>query len=123
MPITQRGSNEQRRNGAYRYAEIYPCSPFMKYAKNALRIEPREYYDYAIVGVCKKRKVFIYSWYRLVAICMHEQEIKFDEYEYAVDWIEFNTISWVNPTKPEFLVTNNKKYEWLLPLDLVLHLH
>lgn len=86
----------------------------MKYAKHAIRIEPSEWYDLAIVGVSSD-KVLIYSKYRLIAVCMLEQGL---DYETALDWVEFNMEFIPSDKKPEFRVSYARKYQWALPLDI-----
>lgn len=86
----------------------------MKYAKHAIRIEPAEWYDLAIVGMSED-KVLIYSKYRLIDVCMLEQGF---DHETALDWVEFNIEFIPSDKKPGFRVSYARKHQWSLPLDV-----
>jgi len=85
-----------------------------KYADYAIRIEPSEVYDHAIVGMSKD-KVLIYSHERIIQILMGYDNMDEDE---ANQWAEFNIYNVVNPDRQEFRVTCARKYRWKLPFTI-----
>jgi hypothetical protein len=85
-----------------------------KYADYAIRIEPSEVYDHAIVGMSKD-KVLIYSHERIIQILMGYEKMDEDE---AHEWADFNIYNIIDQDCPQFRVTYARKYRWKLPFTI-----
>lgn len=77
-----------------------------KFAEHAIRIEPAEVYDNAIVGISKD-KLLIYSHERIMQILMHYESMDYDD---ALDWAGYNIYSVINEEKPQFKVSYALRY-------------
>lgn len=80
----------------------------MKYAEYAIRIEPSEVFDLAIIGVSKD-KVIIYSFYRLIDILEWHGSCSEEE---AKDWFDYNIMGLIDNDRPQFRVHYSKRYIW-----------
>lgn len=83
----------------------------MKYAEYAIRIEPSEIYDHAIVGISKD-KVLIYSHERIMQILMDWKHLDKDD---AIDMAYFNIYNIIDPKRPQFRVSFARSHRWKLP--------
>lgn len=79
-----------------------------KYAPHALRIEPADEYDNAIVGHSKDGLI-IYSYHRIIQILTDYHHMDEDD---ARDWADYNIFGSINPDKPEFKVSYALKHKW-----------
>ena len=77
-----------------------------KFADHAIRIEPAEVFDNAIVGISKD-KVLIYSHSRIIQILMEQNEFTEDD---AVEWAEYNIYPIIDAERPQFRVTYAARY-------------
>lgn len=82
-----------------------------KFADYAVRIEPSDVYDHAIVGLSKD-KVLIYSHERIMQILMDWENM--DEEE-AKDWADFNIYNIIDQARPQFRVSFARSHRWKLP--------
>jgi hypothetical protein len=79
-----------------------------KFADYAIRIEPSEVFDNAIVGISKERTL-IYSIHRIIQILMEQSSFTEDE---AVEWADYNILPILDADRPQFKVTYAYKYEF-----------
>ena len=77
-----------------------------KFADYAIRIEPAEVFDNAIVGISKD-KVLIYSHSRIIQILMEQEKSTEDD---AIEWAEYNIYPIIDAERPQFRVTYAYKY-------------
>lgn len=77
-----------------------------KFADYAIRIEPSEVFDNAIVGISKD-KVLIYSHNRIIQILMEQNRFTEDD---AVEWSEYNIYPIIDAERPQFRVTYAARY-------------
>jgi hypothetical protein len=79
-----------------------------KYHPNAIRIEPGEWFDDAIVGTSKDG-FLIYSYYRLIEVHMRYMN---ESEEDSAEWINFNVIGLTCDNAPTFKVSYAARYQW-----------
>jgi len=79
-----------------------------KYHPNAIRIEPSEWFDDAIVGTSKDG-FLIYSYYRLIDVHMRYMN---DSEEDSAEWIEYNVIGLTCSNAPTFKISYAARYQW-----------
>lgn len=77
-----------------------------KFADYAIRIEPAEVFDNAIVGISKD-KVLIYSHERIVQILIAQNNFTEDG---AVEWADYNIYPIIDAERPQFRVTYAARY-------------
>lgn len=61
-------------------------------------LEPREHFDHCITGLNHENTKAIYDIDKVIEKIMYLQEIDYDD---AVDWFGYNTISAFDPTDEE----------------------
>ena len=77
-----------------------------KFADYAIRIEPSEVFDNAIVGISKD-KVLIYSHERIVQILIAQNNFTTED---AVEWADYNIYPIIDAERPQFRVTYASRY-------------
>jgi len=78
------------------------------YHDKAIRIEPGEWFDDAIVGTSKDG-FLIYSYYRLVQVHMRYMN---ESEEDSTEWIDYNVMGLTCDSNPVFKVSMARKYIW-----------
>jgi len=79
-----------------------------KFHDEAIRIEPNEWFNDAIVGITKDG-FLIYSYYRLVQVHMRYMNESESESKESID---YNILGLINESNPSFKVTKSRKYIW-----------
>jgi hypothetical protein len=82
--------------------------PNKKYHPDAIRIEPGEWFDDAIVGISEDG-FLIYSYYRLIQVHMRFMNETEDE---SKEWIDIECMGLTCDSSPRFKVSFNRKYVW-----------
>jgi hypothetical protein len=77
-----------------------------KFADYAIRIEPAEVFDNAIVGISKD-KVLIYSHERIVQILIAQNDYTTED---AIEWADYNIYPIIDTERPQFKVTYASRY-------------
>jgi hypothetical protein len=77
-----------------------------KFAEYAIRIEPAEVFDNAIVGISKD-KVLIYSHERIVQILIAQNDFTIED---AMEWADYNIYPIIDAERPQFKVTYASRY-------------
>ena len=80
----------------------------IKYHADAIRIEPAEWFDDAIIGTSKDG-FLIYSYYRLVQVHMRYMNESEDD---SAEWIDYNVLGLTCDLHPVFKVSMARKYIW-----------
>lgn len=80
----------------------------IKYHANAIRIEPAEWFDDAIIGTSKDG-FLIYSYYRMIQVHMRYMN---ESEEDSAEWINYNVIGLTCDSNPTLKVSYAQKYEW-----------
>lgn len=78
------------------------------YHDKAIRIEPGEWFDDAIIGTTKDG-FLIYSYYRLVQVHMRYMN---ESEEDSAEWIDYNVMGLTCDSNPVFKVSMARKYIW-----------
>ena len=79
-----------------------------KYNREAIRLEPSDWYDDAIVGVSKDG-FLIYSYFRLIQVQMKKMN---EPEEDSQDWIDTECLCLTSDHSPQFKVSYARKYIW-----------
>jgi hypothetical protein len=79
-----------------------------KFHDNAIRIEPGEWFNDAIIGTTTDR-FLIYSYYRLVQVHMRYMN---ETEEDSRDWIDINCMGLTCDSHQRFKVSFARKYIW-----------
>jgi len=77
-----------------------------KFAEYAIRIEPADVFDNAIVGISKD-KVLIYSHERIVQILAEQNDYTTED---AIEWADYNIYPIIDTERPQFKVTYASRY-------------
>ena len=77
-----------------------------KFADYAIRIEPADVFDNAIVGISKD-KVLVYSHERIIQILIRQNDFTTED---AVEWADYNIYPIIDAERPQFRVTYASGY-------------
>ena len=79
-----------------------------KFHADAIRIEPKEWYDDALIGVTEDG-FLIYSYFRLIQVHIRYMD---ESEENSKEWIDIEVLGLTCDSSPRFKVSYGRKYIW-----------